>query len=313
MATLSDSAGPAIGMRRVPSRWARARRPGREPRCRAPGRSVRSGRRRRSRSRPGPRCPSVASPSGPAPRARRTGSPAATTGRWKIIPAEARTVFGLKRSTDPAQHTTPPAPAAPALRMMVPRLPGSRTSTQTTTRSGRRRSSSSRPMSTVPTIAATGCGVTVSHARARTPACSSNSSAPSWPHDPARSRSAGPASELSRNTASIRAPAAPGLTQQLGAFDHEAGLRLASGATPGQPSQPLDRLVAETQRGQRAGRRRIGPGQAVADSAAAAPDRASRATSTRAPKAASSRTARSASTLRSTSTPAVRSPAIRRL
>ena len=68
---------------------------------------------------------------GPPPRPRR--HPPATTGTWKSEPAEARTVFGLVGSTVPSQQTTASTPAASAVRIIVPALPGSRTSTQTIT------------------------------------------------------------------------------------------------------------------------------------------------------------------------------------
>ena len=51
-----------------------------------------------------------------------------TIGRWKIDPADERTVFGLYGSTELAVNTTPLAPAASAERSTVPAFPGSRTS-----------------------------------------------------------------------------------------------------------------------------------------------------------------------------------------
>src|ERR1700734_3824180 len=60
-------------------------------------------------------------------------APPATTGTLNRDPAVARTVFGLVGSTVPSQHTTASTPAASAVRITVPRLPGSLTSTQTTT------------------------------------------------------------------------------------------------------------------------------------------------------------------------------------
>ena len=94
-------------------------------------------------------------------------SPPTTTGVWKIDPAEARTVFGLVGSTVPSQHTTASTPAASAVRIMVPALPGSRTSTHTTTIDASL--SSSRRAGTNPTTATTGWGVTVSEIRSMTP------------------------------------------------------------------------------------------------------------------------------------------------
>ena len=95
---------------------------------------------------------------------------------WNSDPAEARTVFGLVGSTVPWQQTTASTPAASAVRIMVPTLPGSRTSMQTTTippppgRPG-------RPAAKA-TTATTGCGVTVSVTRPMTPGARSKTRAP---------------------------------------------------------------------------------------------------------------------------------------
>ena len=62
-----------------------------------------------------------------------------TTGTRKIEPADARTAFGAYGSAVAPQHTTAPAPAASAVRINVPVLPGSATSTSTTVRSVDRR------------------------------------------------------------------------------------------------------------------------------------------------------------------------------
>src|SRR3954454_7573730 len=51
---------------------------------------------------------------------------------WNSEPAEARTVFALYGSTLVPASTTPAAPTASAVRMIVPALPGSRTSAHTT-------------------------------------------------------------------------------------------------------------------------------------------------------------------------------------
>jgi hypothetical protein len=48
-------------------------------------------------------------------------------GTWKMLPTLARTAFGLCGSTDSADSTTASAPAASAVRIRVPTLPGSRT------------------------------------------------------------------------------------------------------------------------------------------------------------------------------------------
>ncbi len=56
-----------------------------------------------------------------------------TTVRANSAPAPARTTLGLYRSTASSHEMTADAPAPSALRMMVPRLPGSRTPAATTT------------------------------------------------------------------------------------------------------------------------------------------------------------------------------------
>jgi len=66
-----------------------------------------------------------------------------TTGRWKSEPAVARTTLGLVTSTLPWQATTAAAPAASAIRMRVPALPGSETRGNRT--ASRAPSSTSRP------------------------------------------------------------------------------------------------------------------------------------------------------------------------
>ncbi len=73
---------------------------------------------------------------------------------WRTEPADARTVFGLKGSTDPSQHTTAPAPAPWATRITAPAFPGSRTSTHTTTKL--MPTNWSRVASGIPTTASTG-------------------------------------------------------------------------------------------------------------------------------------------------------------
>ena len=59
--------------------------------------------------------------------------PPSMTGTWNNDPAVDRTVLGLVGSTVPSQQITASTPAASAVRITVPRLPGSRTSTHTTT------------------------------------------------------------------------------------------------------------------------------------------------------------------------------------
>ncbi len=115
-------------------------------------------------------------------------SPPDTTGRWKTDPAEARTVLGLVGSTDPSQWITAPIPAASAVRIMVPALPGSRTSTRTITED--RSLATSSGAGTKPTTARTGWGWTVSATRSitpgprsktRTPAAKARSTTPATP------------------------------------------------------------------------------------------------------------------------------------
>ena len=66
----------------------------------------------------------VAGGAGP-PRRRRRRVARATRSRWNRLPARARTALPLYGSTPPPASTTAPAPAASAVRMMVPTLPGS--------------------------------------------------------------------------------------------------------------------------------------------------------------------------------------------
>ncbi len=105
-----------------------------------------------------------------------SGAPPATTGTWKSEPAEARTVFGLVGSTVPSQHTTAPTPEASAVRIIVPALPGSRTSTHTMTIVMSFTSASSAGEN--PTTASTGWGVTVSATRSITPGARSKTRTP---------------------------------------------------------------------------------------------------------------------------------------
>src|SRR5208282_6198388 len=80
--------------------------------------------------------PSLLSPHSPISTRTSVAAPAATIGTWNTAPADERTALGFQRSTVPSQHTTASAPAAHADRATVPALPGSRTSTQTTTSCG---------------------------------------------------------------------------------------------------------------------------------------------------------------------------------
>src|SRR5581483_8022652 len=207
MPRLSDSDRPGIGMVTAPSTPARtsAGRPWASlPNTSATGRhrSTRSGRSppwATAAMRIRPRSPSTPSTS--------CGSQPSTTGTWKSAPADARTVFGLVTSTEPWQKTTPWAPAASALRISVPPLPGSRTSIPTTSRAG-----SPAPPTTSPSTggrrratASTGWGVTVPATRSSTPG------ARRWTRIPRRaarsSRSGQPASASgATNSASMSAP-----------------------------------------------------------------------------------------------------------
>src|SRR5437764_769158 len=107
----------------------------------------------------------VASKRTPAPRrvvaAARVSAPR-TTGRWNRLPAVARTHFGLSGSTDSPARTTASAPTASAVRITVPALPGSATSTSTASSRGAAATTSASPVSSPRTTATTPCGVTVS-------------------------------------------------------------------------------------------------------------------------------------------------------
>ncbi len=75
--------------------------------------------------------------SGPATGVQRLArSTPITIGRWNRLPALARTVFGLYRSTEAELKITASAPAASAHRITVPALPGSRISAQQATSLG---------------------------------------------------------------------------------------------------------------------------------------------------------------------------------
>src|SRR5580693_6668153 len=108
--------------------------------------------------------PSAASTRSPAARSAGTDSatPApTTTGRWNRLPADARTHLLLYGSTEAPENTTPPAPAASAVRSTVPALPGSRTLARITTSRGRAASSRASGTSTKRHTARRPCGVTV--------------------------------------------------------------------------------------------------------------------------------------------------------
>ena len=71
-----------------------------------------------------------------APERPSSSSAPIATGRWKSDPVVARTTFGLYRSTLARSGSPRRAPAASAARMMVPALPGSRTSSRIATSFG---------------------------------------------------------------------------------------------------------------------------------------------------------------------------------
>src|SRR5664279_2437421 len=190
-------------------------------------------------------------------------------------------LFGLVGSTVPSQHTTASTPAASAVRIIVPALPGSRTSTQT--RSVEQSRTSSRTAGTKPTTARSGCGVTVSAIRSMTPGARSNTRAPR-----VNTRSTTSA------TAALDRPSGARYTDSTG----------APAALAQELADPSDPLVGEGE-----------PvlGQEPASALEWAPASASLATVTSDAKASGSVTARSASTLRSTSTSARWRPAMNRL
>ena len=312
--TLRDSAPPAMGMVTRPSRRSLER--GGQP---ARLVAEHQGQRRaqvdaRCRAVP-PRRPPPPGGAGRGRRARRgprRRSPATTTGTWSTEPAEARTVFGLKGSTVPSQHTTPSAPAASATRMTAPALPGSRTSTHTTTNvapgqlvEGGRRASR--------TTASTGWGVTVSATRSSTPGPRSKTRAPAPWRARARPTTSGSrhGAGASTKTASTAAPASSAPARSLTPSTTNAPSDRRDAAPPQQPPQALDPLVPE---GERRGQERV-PGLAPPPGRRGSAVRPGRdvATPTRRAKASGSVTARSARTLRSTSTSASRSPAMSRL
>src|SRR4051812_48541336 len=79
-----------------------------------------------------------------------------------MLPALARTHFGLCTSTLASLSTTPPAPAASAARTTVPALPGSRTCARTATSAGRAARTVASGTSTRVQTASSPWGVTVS-------------------------------------------------------------------------------------------------------------------------------------------------------
>ena len=98
--------------------------------------------------------------------------------RWKSDPVVERTTFGLYGSTEAPVRITESAPAASAARMIVPALPGSCTSSSTTTSrapggtASRSRTGACRATATTP------CGVRVSAIAARASSLASSTSTP---------------------------------------------------------------------------------------------------------------------------------------
>ena len=84
------------------------------------------------------------------------------TGTWNSDPVVARTTFGLYGSTVRPVSTTASAPAASAARMIVPRFPGSRTSSQIATSRGEAANTSFSELGDCRATATIPCGVTVS-------------------------------------------------------------------------------------------------------------------------------------------------------
>ena len=235
------------------------------------------------------------------------GSSRTTSGTWNSEPAVARTVLGLYGSTDSAAKTTAWAPAASAARSTVPALPGSRTSTRTST---------SEPGRAADQTAAGGCVQHGQHGEHRL-RCHRvgdpfEDAGGQW-EDPGAG-DAGPAADLLDRPIGValgrhvhgldRCAGLEGAADQLGPFGHEGAFGPARRTLLQQPAQPADPPVREGKPlGQEA--------TSVAEAGAAAS--ASCAVCTSAPNASGSLTARSASTLRSTSTPARCRPLIRRL
>src|SRR4051794_29641155 len=110
-------------------------------------------------------------------------------------------------STEPSQHSTPSAPDASAERSRVPALPGSRTSTATTTSRAARRSA--RGASTKGTTASSGCGVTVSATRSRTPGASGKTRAPAAMARSTTSSTAAPTATYTDSTSMPASSASP--------------------------------------------------------------------------------------------------------
>jgi hypothetical protein len=113
-------------------------------------------------------------------------------------PADARTHFGAKGSTEPEVNTTAPNPAPSALRRRVPALPGSARRTHTST--GAPAGTSVSVASGSRAIAATPCDVTASVTVASVPFSTRIGSSPAGTCEPGSaktSRSSTPAATAS--------------------------------------------------------------------------------------------------------------------
>ena len=225
-----------------------------------------------------------------------------------MLPVLARTVLGLYRSTASVEISTASAPNASAQRITVPRLPGSRTWSQNTTRRASGVSASASGTSTVRQTASTPCGVTVSV---------------SSRDDRGRQRSDRDRG-IDGRPQQILVVIDGRLGHQQPTDDADGGQRLRDGlATLGQELPCSQTFLATQQPTSRPHRRRrsgwrddrlVGTEAGQRRQAAAAvAGWFALATSTRATNAAGSVTARSARILRSTSTSAVFRPEMKRL
>src|SRR5690606_8805768 len=133
-AAFSDSTSPSIGRVTEPSQ--RATTGSGSPCASAPTSTATAPSSSAAPSGGSPPCPTVAStgtPLRPQPSSTSSSSTDSTTGTRNTEPAVARTVFGLRTSTDPVVSTTPAQPVASATRTSVPALPGSWSETSTGT------------------------------------------------------------------------------------------------------------------------------------------------------------------------------------
>ena len=99
-------------------------------------------------------------------------------GRWKRLPAEARTALPLYGSTESPANSTASAPAASATRSTVPALPGSAMPTSTATSIGAPERASVSGRSSSSHTVTTPCGVTVSDNAAAADSVTADTRAP---------------------------------------------------------------------------------------------------------------------------------------